>query len=165
MNTVTIYGDMHTAADRNAIFDAVVRSNKTKRVAAILSEEVGSLTFINNDEMRRALREKNFLIDGMTLRLARALTVPLIGIDTWENYADHKQFNRKPANVTFPIREANMVKTIERFRYLGNIVVVVGDTHLRQTACTELGPASPIHTTYANDKTVTIIRSKINEIL
>ncbi len=90
-------------------------------------------------------------------QLAAELNIPCIGIDL-----DDDKIEGLSTKEQFKMREKHMVEMIKGYMVSGNVVVVLGDTHLRTINTDELGSASLIQKEFRNK--AKIFRSKFYEI-
>lgn len=84
--------------------------------------------------------------------------IKLIGIDL-ENIPNSNTLSDKEK---FEVREKHMLDMIEKYDNK-RIVVIVGDTHLRNRISNQLGNVSPIYGYYKNNPNALILRSEFGE--
>ena len=156
-----IYSDMHTVEDLERIRDVLL----------LYKPEYFLCEFLLDDRVMNK-KEAKIRIDKAGrgekcdpyfnisyYRMAVDVDIPFIGIDLDVRYV---MKDKEKLKESFRIREARMVEVINEFRVKGNVVVFVGDTHLRTIATNELGPISPIQKEFS--KIATIIRNENGEI-
>lgn len=118
-------------------------------------------------EQRLRMRRNGGLCDPRInqdiYELGLEMDLKLVGIDS-----NDPTIYRKPPNVQFSIREAHMLRVIKKYvdvDYYAKptaIVIVVGDTHLREKFSKELGNGSPLMTYFKGLSNVTIQRAPKN---
>lgn len=89
--------------------------------------------------------------------LGRDLDIKLVGIDL-----DDPELEKLPITEQFKKREQRMLRVIQKHLELKDgsiIVIVVGDTHLREKESKELGAPSPLAALFKNDSSVKVERA------
>lgn len=168
-HNVYIFGEMHTTADRDRVEKEIIELHKKGKIKFLLTEENGDYRAFDEIEKRTWIKGRRFSISDRSYRLALKLSIPVIGIDTWDSkvYAkDKKKPNGEYTNCveSFKIREEKMVATILEFGDMGGCAVIVGDSHLRGLPNPVMGDVSPIQKAFLNDPKVSIFRSPISEL-
>lgn len=157
MNTIIIYGENHSDQKEIRKINNQIRLRKPD---FILHELLYEDKVLNRKQALNRLANcgEGSLCDPRLnkdlYQLAFDLEIPMIGIDL------EVDTNLSLKN-KFKLRETHMIKMINKYHKKGNIIVVVGDTHLRTIKTKILGEPL-LHNTF-KDK-AKIIRSKFPEI-
>lgn len=162
-NHLTIYGEDHTKSYRAVINDLIRYEHRKRPFNFLVLEEIGPEVYLSNEEKLDAIKREAYSVGPMGLELAIELNIPAIGMDLWDDdtYKDDK-FGSDNFAIdvvrSFRLRELNMVRVLKKYYAMGNVVAIVGDTHLRRTETTQLGPASPLYTEFQGLDRVSIVR-------
>lgn len=157
INTIIIYGENHN--NRKEI-NKINKQLLLQKPDFILHELLYEDRVLNK---KQALNRLNNCKEGSLCdprlnkdlyQLAFDSEIPIIGIDL---EVDNNLFLKDK----FKLRETHMIKMINKYYKKGNIIVVVGDTHLRTIKTKILGEPL-LHNTFKNK--AKIIRSKFPEI-
>lgn len=168
-NKCYIFGEDHSPNERTEIENKIRDLNDRIGIKYILSEELGSYEYYDISSMQQAINDEMYSISPRTLELGIELNIPVIGIDTWNDSVYLDDIKDSDGNCidfssSFKIREYIMYSKIREFmQYNGNIVVIVGDSHLRTISTKELGKESILSTKLNTDDYI-IIRSRNREI-
>lgn len=163
-----IFGELHTEIDRIRVNRMLEMFNKVKPFDYLLLEEIGPFTYTTEQEKLKAIRNKKYNVGPLGLKLSIALGIPAVGIDLWDDdvYKDDVYDGEHTLDSvrSFQLREDFMVLKITEYSALGNVAVIVGDTHLRTVKSKQLGRVSPLQTFFGNNKDFAIVRARKNEI-
>lgn len=169
MSNSIIFGEMHTAADRDRIETEIIKEHSIEPFKFILSEELGPHRYYNKLGLRRGFTNREWSISDRTFRLALELNIAAIGIDSWEDDT-YREDKKGPGGLyldcrrSFRLREKLMTSTIQEFLPRGRLAVIVGDAHLRTIRTLVCGEPSLITRTFAASPKVNIIRAPHGEI-
>lgn len=154
-----IFGEIHTKEDRDRIEKMILSNNHRAGYDFILTEEIGHHIALTEKDKQIGIRNHLWGISPRSYELGIKLNIPVIGIDTWEDY-----IYRKPLAEQFVLRETRMVEVIREYSLKGSCAVIVGDTHLRTIRTNELGDVSLLHKAFYKRDGFNIIRSPNCEI-
>lgn len=160
MEKITIFGEVHFEPSSVASIQDAIRKLKP---TVIVHEMLGSGIY-TVEEAKEALDtaghpdspcDPELNID--VFRLGVELNAKLFGCDLSEHQM--KEIAHKPLYKQFAAREARMLEVIHGISDKRNMVVVVGDIHLRRTWNRSMGP-SPITVSWEKGRLdATIIRA------
>ena len=145
-----IFGENHTKPNEIIRINNYIRKHKPDFV---LHELLYSDKVSNRKIAKSRLDKCNdgYLCDPKLnkdiYKLAFELDIPFIGIDLDENYSNLSLKQQ------FLLREKHMISIINKYKNKGNIIVVIGDSHLRQNKNKILGDPL-IYNTFKNEATV-----------
>lgn len=157
MNNIIIYGENHNSQKEIRKINNRIQLRKPD---FILHELLYEDEVLNKKQAlnRLANCKKGSLCDPRLnkdlYQLAFDLEIPVIGIDLEVD-------TNLSLKDKFKLRETHMIKMINKYHKKGNIIVVVGDTHLRTIKTKILG--EPLLHNAFKDK-AKIIRSRFPEI-
>jgi pheromone shutdown protein TraB len=158
MNNIIIYGENHNSQKEIRKINNQIRLRKPD---FILHELLYEDKVLNKKQAlsRLANCKEGSLCDPRLnkdlYQLSFDLNIPMIGIDL-EITDDNLSLKDK-----FKLRETHMIEMINKYHKKGNIIVVVGDTHLRTIKTKILGEPL-LYNAFKNK--AKIIRSKFPEI-
>lgn len=169
--TLFIFGEIHTSEERRRIEKQIDDLYRANRLDFILAEELGPFRYLNKSEIEKGRLAMQDAVGEDIFKLGLKYEIPVIGIDLWDDdvYKNDVYYPNSPyakdVKRSFRLREAQMVKVIKEWLPMGNGAVICGDTHLRTVSSMEdIGPVSPVWTTFKNNPQVEFIRSPNGEI-
>jgi len=143
---IYIFGEAHSNPE-SVLF--IQEQIKKIRPLTIVHEMLGVNKFIRSqvgNELAKCSSPRAVCQIGLNddvFKLAASLGASLIGCDLSQR--EFGNLKDKPLIEVFAAREARMLATLLSVsRRIEDIVMVVGDTHLRTVETPELGPISPI---------------------
>ena len=167
-HNVIIFGEIHTAEERDEIEQLILRCHRSRPFNFLLSEELGSHEVFTNPGKVKAIKNMEWSNSPRSYELGITLNIPVIGIDTWDKTVyekDVRQGNKiLDCSHSFALREARMRQVILECAVKNRrIAVIVGDSHLREHPHKVLGGPSVL--TQFHDQDFLLVRSPIKEVL
>lgn len=166
-----IFGEMHTAEDRDEVEFLIRRAHALKPFKVLFSEECGSEVFLTPNAIKRGLELEKWSISDRSFKLALELGLQVVGCDLWDKSVytwDKKDENGiyTDCRRSFALRELFMIDQIMGLCNPNNPHVrgcmIVGDSHLRMTKNPVMGDASALGKLVYNRGL--ILRSDIGEV-
>lgn len=152
MTKLTIFGESHFEPSSVKGIEDQIRKMKPK----IIVHELLDRFVLTPDEVKKALAEcgkPDTPCDPETnidiFRLAVELGAGLVGCDLSDK--EKRDLKSQALFKQFAAREIRMLEVIQQYAHRDDVVVVVGDIHLRSTWNRSMGP-SPIHTSWIKDR-------------
>lgn len=173
---IFIFGENHIQLNEiQSYYNQIRKLHKEFKGNIILLHELLFQDFIPNKEVAlKRLKDsgENKLADPRVnidiYQLLIELNIKGYGIE-YDYLKDYNQFewNKLSLKERFKLRENHMLKMIQLYCKTNDdkqIVIVLGDTHLRTIKTKDLGDISPIYKYFKDNPSVIITRSKFGEI-
>lgn len=166
---VYIFGELHTKAERDRIEKEIISLFREGKIKYLLSEEVCDNKAMTSATAKQLMKGNNHSISNRSYKLAIELSIPVIGIDNWNDSIFKKDKKDNNGNYldcsySFKFRELRMLSVIKEYGNLGNCAVIVGDSHLREEPNKVMGDTSILIKELKDTPNVHIYRSPIGEV-
>ena len=132
-----IFGEYHTTRIRDLIEAKIREIHAQTPFSYLLSEEVGEATYSTPEEIDDAIDRRAYGVSDRSLKLAKELGIPVVGIDNWSidpdwyRYRNNAMFNTK----IMKAREGRMLQVLQEYEQKAqeqNIIVLLGEPHVRK---------------------------------
>lgn len=132
---VTIFSETEAPEDRERVKQSIVRLHNQRALDFILSIDIGSHQVQPNQTTDWQTNPARYRHSPRTYELGKQLSVPVIGIDTWEKRVYLRDRIRDGKVVhqanSLTLRETRMAENILKYGSLGHCAVIVDDINLR----------------------------------
>lgn len=160
MTLKIILGEFHDVASYKYMKKITKFLSKHNMLDVMLQENAFNYELLKRKDIEGRLESEDYMISYLHYEIALENNLPVIGIDIDPNDPVHSVGLVK----SFKKREDRMLKVLKDQSKKYNVILTVGDTHLRSYVTQALGRSSPLYKAFKNDVDAYIIRSDRREI-
>lgn len=159
MGLKIIIGDSHDLDTYYFLNTVVQQLDRYNMLDYLLEENAFDFTLFNKSSIEDKIKKEEYMMGDLHYQLGIDYKLPIIGTDL--NIDAPKEKNIK---TSFSKREARMIKVFNDYGKFNNVLMIVGDTHLRALNTVHLGKASPLYINNLTDPHTIIVRADRREI-
>lgn len=160
MTLKIILGESHDMNSYRYIKKITKFLSKYNMLDVMLQENAFNYELLRRNDIEYKIKQEDYMVSYLHYEIALENDLPVFGIDIDPEDPEHKTELAR----SFKIREDRMLKVLKTQSKKYNVILTVGDTHLRSFVTRALGRSSPLYRTFKNDADAYIIRGDKREI-